>query len=251
MYDGGSPTYVTLTRGINLGELRNIIGQAVGITPTDIFKITLQYPTVRYPNSNLQYVALDIMDDPTVDLVFHVASDIPGVVPILYTEALSNQPRQEYTSFRQQTYHGGGSGGHCYDEDAVLLPANLSPHQNNDERDEQATSDTSSTSSMEDVDGGLDADETRGEEDYDIDNDVPSYKPPSLYTQDTWSNIVDPSPPLPTLSRAGWDGTSEFFIGQVMVSSDHIMFSCTFFITIFLLPCNIIRWLTHVLVGVL
>ncbi|KAF7113359.1 hypothetical protein RHSIM_RhsimUnG0133300 [Rhododendron simsii] len=39
--------------------------------------------------------------------------------------------------------------------------------------------------------------------------------PSTMMTQDTWTNLVDPSPPMPTSSHVGWDGRSEIFQGQL------------------------------------
>ncbi|KAG5541245.1 hypothetical protein RHGRI_021176 [Rhododendron griersonianum] len=43
-------------------------------------------------------------------------------------------------------------------------------------------------------------------------------KPSTMMTQDTWTNLVDPSPPMPTSSHVGWDGRSELFEGQIFFS---------------------------------
>ncbi|KAF7143694.1 hypothetical protein RHSIM_Rhsim05G0136400 [Rhododendron simsii] len=69
--------------------------------------------------------------------------------------------------------------------------------------------DEASRSSEEDVDAGLEADE--GEE-----HPIGMFEqPPTMMTQDTWTNLVDPSPPMPTSSHIGWDGRSELLEGQV------------------------------------
>ncbi|KAG5557265.1 hypothetical protein RHGRI_007508 [Rhododendron griersonianum] len=83
--------------------------------------------------------------------------------------------------------------------------------------------DEGSESSLEDVDAALEAD---GFEDDYIDgrgNVIPALKPPCpMYTQDTWSNIIDPSTPMPTRSHLGWDGRSELFEGQLFSSKDEL-----------------------------
>ncbi|KAI8564765.1 hypothetical protein RHMOL_Rhmol03G0207400 [Rhododendron molle] len=69
--------------------------------------------------------------------------------------------------------------------------------------------DEASQSSKENVDARLEADE--GEQDA-----IGMFeKPSTMMTQDKWTNLVDPSPPMPMSSHVGWDGRSELFEGQV------------------------------------
>lgn len=57
--------------------------------------------------------------------------------------------------------------------------------------------DEGSESSLEDVDAGLEADGLEDEYNDGEGNAIPMHKPPChIYTQDTWSNIIDPSPPM-------------------------------------------------------
>ncbi|KAG5549481.1 hypothetical protein RHGRI_014722 [Rhododendron griersonianum] len=68
----------------------------------------------------------------------------------------------------------------------------------------------------EDVDEGLEA-EVHEE------HEIPEFEPPSsMFTDDTWTNIVDPSPQMPTKSHIGWDGHYELFKGQVFFSKEEV-----------------------------
>lgn len=60
-------------------------------------------------------------------------------------------------------------------------------------------SDDGSENSLEDVDAGLEADGLEDEYNDGEGNAIPAHKPPCpIYMQDTWSNIIDPSPPMPS-----------------------------------------------------
>ncbi|KAF7131562.1 hypothetical protein RHSIM_Rhsim09G0046800 [Rhododendron simsii] len=46
-------------------------------------------------------------------------------------------------------------------------------------------------------------------------HEIPEFEmPSSMFTDDTWTNIVDPSPQMPKKSHVGWDGHCELFKGQ-------------------------------------
>ncbi|KAG5553352.1 hypothetical protein RHGRI_011279 [Rhododendron griersonianum] len=121
------------------------------------------------------------------------------------TTSLQGQSSAEFP-FHDTTFRGSASQLH----DELI-----------EEEREGSTEETDegSKSSLEDVDAALEAD---GFEDNYIDgqgNAIPAHKPPCpMYTQDTWLNIIDPGPPMPTRSHLGWDGISEFFEGQVIFS---------------------------------
>ncbi|KAG5512739.1 hypothetical protein RHGRI_038847 [Rhododendron griersonianum] len=233
-----------------------MISNAAGL-PYNFMKITYRFPSIRFPNPTYQHVALDIRDNTGVDLIFVVHGEIPGYVPILFIESMSvqacpgivqehlpgessqpqhydnettfgdfpgqcSQYRYNYdtTSFQGQssaefpchdtTFHGSASQLH----DELIQEE----HEGSDEERDEG-----SESSLEDVDAALEAD---GLEDDYIDgqgNTILAHKPPCpMYMQDTWSNIIDPSPPMPTRSHLGWDGRSEFFEGQLFSSKDEL-----------------------------
>ncbi|KAH7848827.1 hypothetical protein Vadar_008632 [Vaccinium darrowii] len=195
-YSGGTTLHLTMERGITLDQLQVLISNAAGMVSTHM-TITFRYPSVRFPNLAYEYVGIELVDNSGVDLIIDVHGEVPGYVPVLFTEAITGQ--------RQQPYH-------------IV--------------EQQHPEDESDTSSFEDVDVGLDTEELEGDdfeqhgsesEDFEAilneGNTVPMHQPPCpMYTQDTWSNIFDPSPPLRTQTQVGWDGRSDFFVGQLFSS---------------------------------
>ena len=62
------------------------------------------------------------------------------------------------------------------------------------------------------------------EAEYNEQTAMPMHHPPwPTYTQDTWTNIVDHSPQMPSRSQLGWDGRSEFFEGQVKFTFSYLI----------------------------
>ncbi|KAG5544149.1 hypothetical protein RHGRI_016782 [Rhododendron griersonianum] len=251
-YSGGTTLHLSMQRGITLLELQEMISNAAGLPYTSM-KITYRFPSIRFPNPTYQHVPLEILDNTGVDLIFHVHAEIPGYIPILFVES-TNVPaypgivQEQFPGESSQPQHYdnettfGDFAGQCsqyrYNYDTTSLQGQNSEEfpfhdttfrgsasqvhnelieEEHEGLDEET--DEGSESSLEDVDAALEAD---GFEDHYIDgqgNVIPALKPPCpMYTQDTWSNIIDPSTPMPTRSHLGWDGRSEFFEGQVIIS---------------------------------
>lgn len=97
------------------------------------------------------------------------------------------------------------------DNDTTFFANEIEEHDHameDDEGLEPEGLEEASETSFEDVDEGLEAEYNEG-------NAMRMHQPPcSIYMQDTWSNIVDPSPQMPNWSQVGWDGRSEFFVGR-------------------------------------
>ncbi|KAH7862602.1 hypothetical protein Vadar_007056 [Vaccinium darrowii] len=253
-YSGGTTLHLTMERGITLDQLQVLISNAAGMASTHM-TITFRYPSVRFPNLAYEYVGIELVDNNSVDLIFDVHGEVPGYVPVLFTEAITGQRQQPYHVVEQQHpgdhYPGESSHQQCYEHDTSLLanhpfqlqsshiiPEENSPQYHYDsfpneiEQHDGGLEDESDTSSFEDVDAGLDTEELEGDdfeqhgsesEDFEAilneGNTVPMHQPPCpMYTQDTWSNIFDPSPPLRSQTQVGWDGRSDFFVGQLFSS---------------------------------
>ncbi|KAH7849066.1 hypothetical protein Vadar_012448 [Vaccinium darrowii] len=225
-YSGGTTLHLTMERGITLYQLQVLISNAAGMASTHM-TITFRYLSVRFPNLAYEYVGIELVDNNGVDLIFDVDGEVPSYVPVLFTEAITSQRQQPYHIVEQHHpgdhYPGESSHQQCYEHDTSLLANHPFQLQSKDESD---------TSSFEDVDAGLDTEELEGDdfeqhgsesEDFEAilnkANIVPMHQPPCpMYTQDTWSNIFYPSPPLWTRTQVGWDGRSDFFVGQEALS---------------------------------
>ncbi|KAH7849423.1 hypothetical protein Vadar_017654 [Vaccinium darrowii] len=253
-YSGGTTLHLTMERGITLDQLQVLISNAAGMASTHM-TITFRYPSVRFLNLAYEYVGIELVDNNGVDLIFDVHGEVPGYLPVLFTEAITGQRQQPYHIVEQQHpsdhYPDESSHQQCYEHGTSLLanhpfqlqsshifPEENSPQYHYDsfpneiEQHDGGLEDEFDTSSFEDVDAGLDTEELEGDdfeqhgsesEDFEAilneGNTVPMHQLPCLmYTQDTWSNIFDPSPPLRTQTQVGWDGRSDFFVGQLFSS---------------------------------
>ncbi|KAH7842307.1 hypothetical protein Vadar_003834 [Vaccinium darrowii] len=244
-YMGGTSLHLSVERGMTLDQLKFLISNAAGMASTQM-TITYRFPSIRYPNPTYEYVGIELADNSTVQLIFHVYGEIPGYIPILFTEAINDQ-HQHRGSHREP---GQTSRQQCNDNETAFSPiqafqfqsSNIFSEQNplhytediiENEIEEhgEGIEEESDTSSLEDVDAGLDGErfevdglESQTFEDLMVEGTTTQmHRPPCpLYTQDTWSNIVDPSPPMPTRTQLGWDGTSDFFVGQVFSSKDEL-----------------------------
>ncbi|KAF7140587.1 hypothetical protein RHSIM_Rhsim06G0016000 [Rhododendron simsii] len=191
---------------------------AAGLPYTSM-KITYRFPNIRFPNPTYQHIPLaypsivqdQILGESSQSQHYNIETtfgDFPGQCSQYRynydTTSLQGQSSAEFP-FHDTTFRESASQLH----DELI-----------EEECEGSDEETDgSESSLEDVDAALEAD---GFEDDYIDgqiNAISTHKPPCpMYTQDTWSNIIDPSPPMPTRSHLGWDGRSEFFEGQVIFS---------------------------------
>lgn len=244
-YNGGRAVVISIERGITLRDMQELIHNVAG-TPSHVMRMTYGFPHIRYPNSAYHHVGIELVDDTGVDMLFQLQSEIPGYSPILYTETSSSTTNLydhqgcqafEQGSFRHhgyddnQTYfgmHATSSQQHYDHTVAVSLGDDIPGHHGYDDNVQHGTSPVEhedgsvhgSETSLEDVDNELDAEEIGADE---TDDGIPVHHPPCpLYTQDTWSHMVDPSPPMPNRSHVGWDGVSDFFQGQVSLHS-HII----------------------------
>ncbi|KAG5536591.1 hypothetical protein RHGRI_024122 [Rhododendron griersonianum] len=179
------------------------------------------------------YIGVEVVDDNGVNIIFDVADGISGYTPTLYTEVLddnnfrqevggshcnslpihrsterSHRPHERDPSKQQYLYDDTCFAGDMHNDSTIL-------EQHNDYVEHDSAFDNNlgddndvSQSSEEDVDEGLEA------EDHE-EHEIPEFEPPSsMFTDDTWTNIVDPSPQMPTKSHIGWDGHCELFKGQ-------------------------------------
>lgn len=225
-YIGGRAIPLSIVRGISFTDLQEMIFNAAGM-PETMIKITYPFPIMSYPHATYQYAAVDVVDDSSIGIMFDVADKITGYTPVLFTETMdvicsqtndgdvhlgsSHRSQQQLRPTRQRCE---GDEGNV--EDVEVEP--FMHEQFHDDITDIGAFDThmrdideASHSSEEDVDVGLEVDE--GEED-----PVEMFEqPPTMMTQDTWTNLVDPSPPMPTTSHVGWDGRSELFEGQVFI----------------------------------
>ncbi|KAF7113031.1 hypothetical protein RHSIM_RhsimUnG0167800 [Rhododendron simsii] len=170
-------------------------------------------------------VGVELVDDNGVNIIFNVADGISGYTPTLYTEVLDdNNFRQEVggsqcnslpihcSTQRSHRPHERDPSKQQYLDDDTWLADDMHDdstilEQHNDYVEYDSTFDNNhednddvSHSSEEDVDEGLEA------EDHE-EHDIPEFEPPSsMFTDDTWTNIMDPSPQMPTKSHVGWDG---------------------------------------------
>ncbi|KAH7838261.1 hypothetical protein Vadar_024154 [Vaccinium darrowii] len=243
-YEGGRPILLEVRRDSSLASLQHLI-QNVAATPPGLMKITYCYPIVSHPHP-ISYIGVEVVDDGGVNTIFSVANDTPGYTPTLYVESVENFPNQYdtvpvHTSSRRRSK--GESSRHRQsiindmpnsaderneaEEDYLIgdqheyeaTGYNDECEHGNDEFEhgDDEDADYSSNSSEEDVDAGLKA----GDDDEDA-TDV--FEPPSMLTQDTWTNIIDPSPPMPTGSQIGRDG-SDFIRGQIFSSKEEVKYS--------------------------
>ncbi|KAF7142641.1 hypothetical protein RHSIM_Rhsim05G0123100 [Rhododendron simsii] len=179
------------------------------------------------------YVGVEVVDDNGVNIIFDVADGISGYTPTLYTEVLDdNNFRQEVGGSQcnslpihrsiqrshrpherdpsKQQYLGDDT---CFAYDMHDDSTVFEQHNDYVEHDSAfdnnlGDDDEVSQSSDEDVDEGLEA------EDHE-EHEIPKFETPSsMFTDDTWTNIVDPSLQMPNKSHVGWDGHCELFKGQ-------------------------------------
>ncbi|KAF7112700.1 hypothetical protein RHSIM_RhsimUnG0202500 [Rhododendron simsii] len=175
----------------------------------------------------------EVVDDNGVNIIFDVADGISGYTPTLYTEVLDdNNFRQEVRGSQSNSLpiHRSTQWSHRPNERDPSKQQYLSDdtcfaydmhddstifEQHNDYVEHDSAFDNNlgdddevSQSSEEDVDEGLEAEDRE-------EHEIPEFETPSsMFTDDTWTNIVDPSPQMPNKSHVGWDGHCELFKGQ-------------------------------------
>ncbi|KAG5529356.1 hypothetical protein RHGRI_029912 [Rhododendron griersonianum] len=239
-YAGGTVLLLSIPRGITLTDLRQLITNA-GRLPSTVMKITYAYPTLSFPRTMYTYVGVEVVDDNGVNIIFDVADGISGYTPTLYTEVLDdNNFRQEVggSQCNSLPIHRSTQRSHrpherdpskqqyldsdtcfAYDmhDDSTILEQLNDYVEHNSEFDNNLLDDNEvSQSSEEDVDEGLQA------EDHE-EHEIPEFElPSSMFTDDTWTNIVDPSSQMPSKSHVGWDGHCELFKGQVFFSKEEV-----------------------------
>ncbi|XP_058217303.1 uncharacterized protein LOC131328371 [Rhododendron vialii] len=233
-YVGGRTIPLSIVRGITLNDLQEMIWNAAGM-PATMMKITYPFPIMSYPHATYQYAAVDVVDDSSIGMMFDISDKITGYTPVLFAEtmgAIGSQANESVvhhrSSHRSQRQSQPNISQHRRNdntfieneenlEDVAEEPI-IHEEVHDDITDIEAFGmhirdiDEASQSSEEDVDAGLEADE--GEQD-----PIRMFeKSSTMMTQDTWTNLVDPSPPMPTSSHARWDGRSELFEGQMFFS---------------------------------
>ncbi|KAF7123304.1 hypothetical protein RHSIM_Rhsim12G0088100 [Rhododendron simsii] len=178
------------------------------------------------------YVGVELVDDNGVNIIFNVADGISGYTPTLYTEVLddnnfrqkvggsqcnslpihcstqrSHRPHERDPSKQQYLDDDTWFADDMHDDSTILEQHNDYVEYDSAFDNNHGDNDDVSQSSEEDVDEGLEA------EDHE-EHDIPEFEPPSsMFTDDTWTNIMDPSPQMPTKSHVGWDGHCELFKG--------------------------------------
>ncbi|KAF7141794.1 hypothetical protein RHSIM_Rhsim06G0170600 [Rhododendron simsii] len=231
-YVGGRTIPLSIVRGITLNDLQEMIWNAAGM-PAAVMKITYPFPIMSYPHATYQYAAVDVVDDSSIGIMFDISDKITGYTPVLFIEtmdAIGSQANESVvhhrSSHRSQQQSRPNISQHRRNDNTFI-----ENEENFEDVDEEPIIheevhdditdigafemhirdiDEASQSSEEDVDALLEADE--GEQ-------GPIFlfeKPSTLMTEDTWTNFVDPSPPMPTSSHVGWDRRSELFEGQVL-----------------------------------
>ncbi|KAG5549551.1 hypothetical protein RHGRI_014768 [Rhododendron griersonianum] len=187
------------------------------------------------------YVGVEVVDDNGVNIIFDVADGISGYTPTLYTEVLddnnfrqevggsqcnslpihrstqrSHRPHERDPSKQQYLDSDTCFAYDMHDDSTILEQLNDYVEHNSAFDNNLLDDDEVSQSSEEDVDEGLQA------EDHE-EHEIPEFElPSSMFTDDTWTNIVDPSPQMPSKSHVGWDGHCELFKGQVFFSKEEV-----------------------------
>ncbi|KAH7858772.1 hypothetical protein Vadar_027831 [Vaccinium darrowii] len=233
-YRGGRRIYFSIERGINFNTFKEMIIK--NISGTDI-SMVFKFPTLSYPNTPYNYTTIDVDDDGGVGMIFDMVDHLSGYILEVFTTTLDcgnlsqneersfNRSRRQSrirfcqgnmynqdteTDFCHTTYIGSIHNEYTH-QDHSLKHGNSNIHTlqfpttaNDDEYE----------SSLEDVDQRL------GEDGDDVDveieiNEMSILEAPStIMTQDTWTNVVDPTSVIPYSSNLGWDRTSELFKGQ-------------------------------------
>ncbi|KAH7833527.1 hypothetical protein Vadar_007184 [Vaccinium darrowii] len=167
---GGTSLHLSVERSITLDQLKFLILNVTGMASTQM-TITYCFPSIRYPNPTYEYVGIELADNSTVQLIFHVYGEIPGYIPISFTEAINDQ-HQHRGSHREP---GQTSRQQCDDNEIEFSPiqafqfqsSNIFSEQNSlhytkdiieneIEKHGEGIEEESDTSSLEDVDAGLD-----------------------------------------------------------------------------------------------
>ncbi|KAF7112937.1 hypothetical protein RHSIM_Rhsim13G0134200 [Rhododendron simsii] len=200
--------------------------------PATVMKITYPFPIMSYPHATYQYAAVDVVDDSSIGIMFDISDKIIGYTPLFFTEtmdamgSLANESVVHHRSSHQSQRQSQPNISQHRRNDSTFIEN----EENFEDVDEEPIIhekvydditdigafemhlrdiDEASQSSEEDVDALLEANE--GEQD-----PIRMFeKPSTMMTQDTWTNFVNPSPPMPTSSHVGWDGRSVLFEGQL------------------------------------
>ncbi|KAG5524633.1 hypothetical protein RHGRI_031340 [Rhododendron griersonianum] len=236
----GTVLLLSIPPGITLTDLRQFITNA-GRLPSTMMKITYAFPTLSFLHTMYTYVGVEVVNDNGVNIIFDVADGIFGYTPTLYTEVLddnnfrqevggshcnslpihrsterSRRPHEKDPSKQQYLYDDTCFAGDMHDDSTILEQHNDYVEHDSAFDNNLGDDDDVSQSSKEDVDEGLKAEDHEKHE-------IPEFEPPSsMFTDDTWTNIVDPSPQMPTKSHIGWDVHCELFKGQVFFSKEEV-----------------------------
>ncbi|KAF7131861.1 hypothetical protein RHSIM_Rhsim09G0099200 [Rhododendron simsii] len=190
------------------------------------------HQSARAMTSMIWDAAVDVVDDSSSGIMFDISDKITGYTPVLFTETMDaigsqanesvvhhrsshRSQRQSRPNISQQRRNNNifienEENFEDVDEEPII-------HEevHDDITDIGAFEmhirdiDEASQSSEEDVDALLEANESEQDP-------IRMFeKPSTMMTQDTWTNLVDHSPPMPTSSHAGWDGRSELLEGQI------------------------------------
>ena len=92
-YVGGGSTIIPFSRGISLHELRARILIAT-MVQGHINKITYRYPCNRYPHHTYTYIAFELVNDSSIDLMFDVIQSTAGYTAELYVETVEMEPTE-------------------------------------------------------------------------------------------------------------------------------------------------------------
>ncbi|KAH7844672.1 hypothetical protein Vadar_030456 [Vaccinium darrowii] len=212
-YRGGRRIAFPIERGISFDAFKELIIEEGSISRMEM-TVMFKLPTISYPNPTYKFVLIELVDDNGIGLIFDTASSIPGyILEIFINQRLMNRFGDNTTTdvvdddYLQQHEHVNS-----IDHEFFNSGADDPCIQNDDEYE----------SSLEDVDLHL------GEDGHDVDvanelNGMRIFEPSStIMSKDTWTNVVDPIPPIVSRSNLGWDGISELFEGQVFMSKDEV-----------------------------
>ncbi|KAG5529178.1 hypothetical protein RHGRI_029758 [Rhododendron griersonianum] len=185
-----------------------------GRLPTTVMIITYAFPTLSFPHTMYTYIGVEVVDNNGVNIIFDVADGISGYSPTLYTE--SSRPHERDPSKQQYLDDDTCFADDMHDDSTILEQHNDYVEHDSAFDNNLGDDDEVSQRSEEDIDEGLEA------EDHE-EHEIPEFEPPcSMFIDDTWTNIVDPRPQMPTKSHVGWDGHCELFKGQVFFSKEEV-----------------------------
>ncbi|KAI8571996.1 hypothetical protein RHMOL_Rhmol01G0164200 [Rhododendron molle] len=120
-------------------------------------------------------------------------------LPIHRSTERSHRPHEQDPSKQQYLDDDTFFADDIHDDSTILEQHNDYVEHDSAFDNNLGDDDDISQSSEEDVNEGLEAEDQE-------ENEIPEFDlPSSMFTDDTWTNIVDPSPQMPTKSHVGWD----------------------------------------------